>query len=1132
MTTRAAPARTEPAPPADDAVRKRVIHELDTSFFLEAGAGTGKTSVLVGRVVELVRRGAASLHEVVAITFTEKAAGELRDRIRRQLHAAHATADGEEADNLRRAVRQVDGAHIETIHAFAASLLRERPLDTGIDPVFSVLDAVGEQLAFEEAWEGWLWSENGAGRAAIERCLQLGLRLAQLRELALQMTEFRDLRPPPPTAPPPDAEETRRAWLEQAQRLLPLAEAASTGVATEIRELLETLRAAADQPGAALDVRLATLPRTPERRRRRAGEALIRFQEAAEAFAGERDRYARALRSHALSEAIHTIREFVEAGAQQRRNAGTLSFQDLLIEARDLLVGNPRARAYFRRRYKALLVDEFQDTDPLQAEIVMILAADQDAADWHSARPAPGRLMVVGDPKQSIYRFRRADIDAYADVQARFAARAAEAPDEVQVDALEVNFRSRPELVGWHNQVFAALIRRIPDYANAQPDYLPLTPHRREPGPGVIALQPNAGAEWRRIGEARLDEAQAVARFIQTVVKTEELPVLLPAGDTARTPTYRDVCLLVRSRTALELYTDALDAAGVPYHLDTGRGFFVQQEIRDAAAILTALDDPSDEVAVVAALKAAPYAASDSELLEYSFTRTAPRPRFVLERGELPAEYDGPLRPLLEELISLREALRDESLPAFVELVLRTTHLAEIQLGRANGAQRAANLQLLVQRAADFAANEVDSLRPFVRWVADQTRTDLAEAESPVTEIDDDVVRILTFHQAKGLEFPVVILPKLAGGERRDRPVAVVDRVAGRVDFEIGPEEARFASAGFAEGQQRERRYGEAEERRLFYVAATRARDYLVLPRFFTSRSPGVHALLDEALAGWLDPHDEPEAPGMTTYRLAQLAHVRAEEPPPPAVAAREFRERWRAHKQQALDAGRPRVRAIAPSQQGHDAVKLARETEPPDRAAEVDVLDEAGAAPPADEAPGAAAPPGGDVTDARVRGTAIHDALAIAVFDDWPETERRARALCLERGLESIADGIVDDVRHAFFSALLERARAAQRDERELPLVVFQRSEGEDLEIREGFVDYLFQESDGWVLLDYKSDRDPTPEVISGYEEQVRLYAEMFRATGEPLKEAHLLFTRDGSAHQVPIEAEPAAPATPTPDR
>ena len=147
---------------------------------------------------------------------------------------------------------------------------------------------------------------------------------------------------------------------------------------------------------------------------------------------------------------------------------------------------------------------------------------------------------------------------------------------------------------------------------------------------------------------ARLDEAQAVARFIQTVVKTEELPVLLPAGDTARTPTYRDVCLLVRSRTALELYTDALDAAGVPYHLDTGRGFFVQQEIRDAAAILTALDDPSDEVAVVAALKAAPYAASDSELLEYSFTRTAPRPRFVLERGELPAEYDGPLRPLLE----------------------------------------------------------------------------------------------------------------------------------------------------------------------------------------------------------------------------------------------------------------------------------------------------------------------------------------------------------------------------------------------------------------------------------------------------------------------------------------------------
>ena len=180
--------------PADQAVREGAQRDLDTSIFLQAGAGTGKTSVLVGRVIEAVRRGRAELREIVAITFTEKAAGELRDRVRRDLYRALNSADAAEQDRLRAAIQQVDAAHIETIHAFASSLLRERPLDAALDPGFEVMDAVSEQLRFDEDWQNWLWSEEqGAARPRIERCLRLGLRLEHLRRLAFEIAEFRDL---------------------------------------------------------------------------------------------------------------------------------------------------------------------------------------------------------------------------------------------------------------------------------------------------------------------------------------------------------------------------------------------------------------------------------------------------------------------------------------------------------------------------------------------------------------------------------------------------------------------------------------------------------------------------------------------------------------------------------------------------------------------------------------------------------------------------------------------------------------------------------------------------------------------------------------------------------------------------
>ena len=305
-----------PSTPADQAVRERIINELDTSFFLEAGAGSGKTSVIVARVVNLVRNG-RSLDEIVAITFTEKAAGELRERIRAELSAA----------GLHEALRDVDAAQIQTIHAFAANILRERSLDAGLDPDFNVLDQLQADLRFAQSWRSWLWS-NDAPQQTLQRALDLGLQLRDLQLAAEQLARNRDL----------------------------------TGAHSNVQPSEEV----------------------PEDQR-------------------ERD--------IALSDLTDALREFIEQDANQRRSDGVLSYDDLLLEARDLLVRSKAARVDLRSRYRTILVDEFQDTDPLQAQIALLLAADPDTDDWTQGQSrtrttGPGRRPQAVDLPLSPRRHR------------------------------------------------------------------------------------------------------------------------------------------------------------------------------------------------------------------------------------------------------------------------------------------------------------------------------------------------------------------------------------------------------------------------------------------------------------------------------------------------------------------------------------------------------------------------------------------------------------------------------------------------------------------------------------------------------------------------------------------------------
>ena len=340
-------------------------------------------------------------------------------------------------------------------------------------------------------------------------------------------------------------------------------------------------------------------------------------------------RYHGSINDDALHRLAAALTAFVKSAAAERRRAGKLNFDDLLIEARRLVANNAGVRAALRDRLRFLLVDEFQDTDPLQAEMVFLLAADEPAAaganadagswsekatrqpmlryrypspsmsrsdrtdSWQDVKLWPGKLFIVGDPKQSIYRFRRADIDTYLHAKEAFRRQ----PDGcARIATVSQNFRSVPEITEWVNATFAAVLKPDAQFRGAQPEYRPIHAYRAAAGqPRVTMMYPAADLHDTKLSELRRGEADAVARLIADLVGNPRWRIGAQDGtDGERAIALRDICILVETRTAVDVYTDALADHGVPYIVDGGRDFFQHQEISDVAAILRAVDDPSD----------------------------------------------------------------------------------------------------------------------------------------------------------------------------------------------------------------------------------------------------------------------------------------------------------------------------------------------------------------------------------------------------------------------------------------------------------------------------------------------------------------------------------------------------------
>jgi ATP-dependent helicase/nuclease subunit A len=814
-----------PRLPRDHAARARAATDFATNLVVSAGAGTGKTTLLVERVLTAIGAGKAPLSAIAAITFTDKAAGELRHRLASGLcelaelarggacgtepsaakNAFARLTEGSVADPAAIAARavaaeaQLDRATVTTIHGFCAEILRAHPLASGLPPGFAAdRGLAGRRLAAEE-WTPFIEEELGpSGRRAElwERVLEK-FNLKKLEEIARALAGG-SISDPALRGDLP-AFDLRAAIGNEAEHLageIRSAVDATAGLTQAPREWLDeaehALRVFAIEGSSRLSGAM------PSVRTKKVSEAEADALSALAERALPILRGLRAFDERAEADLFEALLPFARRLRARQTRSGLVDFDGLLVRARDLLRDAPPVRTALKRRFRMILVDEFQDTDPIQYEIVFFLAerAGDEASDAYETRLAPGGLFIVGDAKQSIYRFRGADYAAY-----QRAVRHVLDQGGAEL-SLTSNFRSTAAVVGPVNALFAESGSSLWRASAYLPPYEPIEAEREDDGAPAVEVWTTGAGPDALAGERRRAEGLALAAEVSAF-----------AGP-GRSWRYADVLVLFRGFSDLAPYLRALREAGVPFVVSGGRTFFERTEIVQGIAVLRAVADPEDEVALLAYRRSPAGGVPDTELAAKAAGDTAALPTLAAADDRL-------------------EALRAEAalLPvdAAVRHVLEASGLFALSGLAFEAAQRVANLEKLAAAASELSRDGRRTLTETLDAIEDGFETD-EEGDSPLADADRDAVRVMSIHKAKGLEARVVILADTAAGRSNRRVRRFTARMARLASGEFvrldGP---TFRNGAAIAASLDDARHEEAEDVRLLYVALTRARDRLLV---------------------------------------------------------------------------------------------------------------------------------------------------------------------------------------------------------------------------------------------------------------------------------------------------------------
>ena len=1033
-------------------------------------------------MLALLREGNCTIQTLAAVTFTRKAAAELRGRFQTELETeVRESNDPDFKERLKSALQDLEQCYIGTIHSFCAKLLRERPIEIALDPEFKEMEEIEDAIYREKCWYDYLVKARLEDETILERLDHAGLAPEDLRDPFTAVCLFPEVEIMEGSPKEPDFARYRsqvESFLKSARKKIPI-----------------------DKPDIGFD-QLQMVLRRCFMREKNLGfddhrilmetfELLDRnlkikkgswpTKEDAEAYKQEFDLF----REQVVQVAVREWREFrhsiildfLKPGmtfyAGRRKGQSRVNFEDLLMMASRLLKENPEVRRYLSRKFTHILVDEFQDTDPIQAEVLLYLTGtDCEELDWRKLAPRPGSLFLVGDPKQSIFRFRRADIDTYNLVKEQIEQAGGE------VLPLTANFRSMDSLRDWVNPVFEQVFP--PKFTRFQAAYAPLNtlrPEVRGTRSGVYKIIVPKVGRHNQAQIAQLD-ADRIGDYIKWACdgnlrlarsRRERARGLKPEASPS------DFLLLFRYKKHMQIYARALEERGITFEITGGGAFGESEEIREIVNLAKGLNDPENPIYTVAVLRGVFFGASDNELL--NFKRRGGRFSFLQRFDEAKVDKDDRVAASLQMLRQWWEWTKVYPASTVLENIFEASGIINYMVSAEMGSSKAGNLFKLIEILRGREREGETSFSGLVEFMDELTSLYEIE-EMSLMPGRTDAVRLMNLHKAKGLEAPVVFLANPVGMKPREPDKHIV-----RIDEKCPRGYFLFEKRGWYRPQRLsqpvgwydvvgdEKEYRSAEEMRLMYVAATRARNMVVVSTYpFISDERRAWAVLDDALG------DIPELRISSGEMLKEREKL--------VVKKSELKKARIGLDEKVESVNRPSYRVETVTSIAKEGVDV------PDRQrgglgmswgrVVHSVLDAIGK--------------GKDID----RDWLIENALAVE--------ERNLRE---KAALTSLVTSICE-------SPFWKRAMQAEKRFFEVPFSVGTIAEdlgnpGDFPVILTGAIDLVFLEDEGWVIVDFKTDdvRDELDSFVEYYAPQVELYSKYWaEITGENVKETGLYFT------------------------
>ena len=1070
----------------DEAERESIIKDLDTTMLVEAGAGSGKTSSMVERIKELIGEGYAKIDNIAAVTFTRKAAAELKERFQLTIEKSLAESEGDRRERFHVALTDLEQGFIGTIHSFCARLLRERPVEAGVDPGFTEMEETEDLLMQEEIWGKYVIGLMAEDAESLDFLYKLGVSTNELKDTYSKLSLYPDVEVVKREIAPPDITDgisELKNFLSYAKTNLP-DEVPAKGwdrLQSSIKEMLRMMRflnpsehkdffriIALMESDSSADITQNRWPAKDQAKDVKARADNLRADIILPLI--------NSWKSYRHYHLMKIVEPAVKLCIQKRAENSKLNFQDLLMKASQLLKDNGEVRKYFKMRFTHLLVDEFQDTDPIQAEIMFYLTGeDTTENNWQKLNPSPGSLFIVGDPKQSIYRFRRADIDTYNNVKALVDKSGG------KVVKLTSNFRSVNDIGEWVNPVFEG---RFPAEATAhQASWGAVHTARKSTADHISGIRKITIDKVSRHSSGPIADIDSdrIALWIRHAIdgkmKIDRTDNEKRAGLSDNVSPY-DFLILLRNKKMIPVYASKLEKYGIPYEVAGGNAWSNAEGLLEVLKVLKAVADPDSEIALVAALRGLFFGISDDLL--YRFKTSVGKFSFY---SAIPQKTDSDVADIFESafnsLKKYREWSRTLPVSVTVEKIIEDIglmpHLLSGEMGGSKTGNIMKTLEMIQQLEASGTADLVD--------IVDEIGYCLTDGETDEMDIAHGTrgaVRIMNLHKAKGLEAPIVFLANPAGSGKEHAQDKYIKRDA---DKTLGYFTAAYRSSDYHSKilaippewnlyEAEEKKYDGAETERLIYVACTRAKNLLVVSNY-----PDKHEISPwEIVTPFLDSVSELESPSVSAMESHEELEI--------------TKDKFDESKQILTD-------------------KVAKSVE---------------------------------------KTYLVQNVTSLAkASGDLPPWESNARGMTwgnvVHRVLESINKGITEDDRDILVANLLkEQGRPAEEKEKvlklideiketdfwkdlekadkkfvEIPFSIRLRPsdlgypDKEDMVILSGIIDLIYKNEDGWIIVDYKTDdisKDKN-SFIKYYTPQVKSYCKYWeKVTGENVVKAGLFFT------------------------